>query len=173
MIVVRSIFEELQIFSTDQVANGWRSATFQSAFPIVSSDDPVSNNETASLSYSNLDSAISSISSLFNCVSEISSKPITTPASEIRQAVLVAREIALQFGVHPANLRLVFPAHGECVKIGPEFHDCFNGNMDMGAMYTVDLVTFPGLQKVGDGRMDMESVIEIVPCEIFGEKTRR
>lgn len=89
---------------------------------------------------------------------------------QIRQMANLAREIALQFGVHAAQLRLSVPARGEQVQIGEEFHDCEDGDCNRGSICAVDLVIVPGLQKIGDGRSDMTSRRIIVPCEIYPDQ---
>jgi len=61
------------------------------------------------------------------------------------------------------------PKRGQQIQIGDEYHDCYNGASDRGALCTVDLVRLPGLQKVGNGREDSQSVMTIVPCEVFVE----
>ena len=90
---------------------------------------------------------------------------------EIRQMTNLACEIALQFGVHSAQLRLSAPNRGEQVQIGEEFHDCEDGDSHKGSVYGVDLVIVPGLQKIGDGRSDMSSKWTIVPCEFYPDQS--
>ena len=89
--------------------------------------------------------------------------------NQIHQAVTLAQDIGFQFGIHPAQLRLVIPSRGEAVEIGAKFHDCEGGEEERGKTYQVNLVTLPGLEKVGDGRSNMNSISTIVPCEIYPE----
>jgi hypothetical protein len=86
---------------------------------------------------------------------------------KIPQIANLAREIALQFGVQTAQLRLSVPTYGEEIQIGEEFHDCEDGDRYRGSVCAVDLVIVPGLQKIGDGQSDMTSNRIIVPCEIY------
>ena len=83
--------------------------------------------------------------------------------------VTLAREIALQFGIHSAQLLLCVPQRGEQIQIGEEFHDCEDGDCYKGTVYAVDQLIVPGLQKIGDGRSDMSSKRIITPCEIYPE----
>ena len=165
---VPSTAEDLKIFRTSEAGNKWRSATFQSAFSTIVAATP-SNHSTAGVSYKNLESAIQRMSRVFSAVSQFSSRPCPTSESEIREIAKLAREVALQFGVHPAYLKVVMPQHGQRVQIGDEYHDCYDGAENRGEMYTVDLVKSAGLQKVGNGRGESQAVRTIVPCEIFAD----
>jgi hypothetical protein len=167
-IAVPSAAEDLSIFLTSEEGNRWRSATFQSAFSTITSSAP-SEHSTAGASYRNLESAVQRISHVFSVVTQLSSRPCPTSEAEIREIAKLAREIALQFGVHPAHLRLVMPEHGQRVRIGDEYHDCYDGAENRGALCTVDLMKSAGLQKVGNGRGQSQAVTTIVPCEIFAE----
>ncbi|KAF1808249.1 hypothetical protein P152DRAFT_517694 [Eremomyces bilateralis CBS 781.70] len=158
------IAEGLKVFHTDQLANGWRSATFQSLYSAIVS--PTASNATAAQSSANIDAAVKRISQLFTAASQYFSNPSPIQDPEILQAARLARDIAVQFGVHPAHLRLVIPQHTDRVQIGSNYHDYRNGPSDIGSLVTVDLVTLPGLQKVGNGRGGLQGVLTIVPCEI-------
>lgn len=81
--------------------------------------------------------------------------------------VSLGREIALQFGIQSSQLQLVVPEHGKTIRIGESFHDCEDGDSGLRRTCEVDIVTAPGLQKVGDGRSDMEVQRAMVPCEIY------
>jgi len=158
------------IFRTNKAANEWRSATFQSAISVVTRDEnsKLSENSIANLSDSNVEQVIRLINAMFVQITGASNGSLQVEVEdEIRQAIKLAREIAFQFGIHPAHLRLLRPAHGESVEIGKEYQDCCDGDYNKGKIYTVDLVTVPGLQKIGDGRSDMSSTLTIVPCEIY------
>ena len=65
--------------------------------------------------------------------------------------VQTAFELALQFGVQLAQLKVCSPQLGELIKIGEHFHDCEDGDLKKGVEYFVHLVASPGLQKIGDG----------------------
>jgi hypothetical protein len=161
---------DLGIFENDQRANSWRSSTFYSAFTAVSSDDSGSANETARLSAANLHTSISEIQSLFVSVSQFTAGGVNTTNTDIHKAALIAREIASQFGVNEANLKLISPAPGERIIIGTEYHDCYTRDKNAGKHCTVDLVKRPGLQKVGrkpDGTIDANATRTLLPCEVF------
>ena len=81
--------------------------------------------------------------------------------------VALGRDIALQFGIQPAQMQLVIPGHGEKIKIGERYHDCEDADSFKGKTQSVDIVTAPGLQKVGDGRSELGSQRAMVPCEIY------
>jgi hypothetical protein len=89
---------------------------------------------------------------------------------DIQKMVQLGREIALQFGIHPAQLRLLVPSRGEQIQIGESYHDCEDGDAYKGSVYGVQLVTAPGLQMIGDGRSDMSSSRTMVPCEIYPDQ---
>ena len=162
--------QDLMIFSINKAANEWRSATFQSAVSVITGDESsaMSNNLTANLSASNVEHVANLITVIFVQVISVSNGSLRAETEEeIRHLTFLAREIAVQFGVHPAYLRLVVPARGESVEIGKDYHDCYDGDYYKGEIRKVDLVTTPGLQKIGDGRSDMTSKWTIVPCEIY------
>ena len=105
---------------------------------------------------------------MFHEVSKLSNSQVRRELQdEVRQMATVASQIAIQFGVHPAQLQLSFPKSGERVEIGADFQDIEDGEDSKGVVYSVDLVVVPGLQKIGDGKSDMTSKRSIVPCEIF------
>jgi len=160
------------IFSTNKTANEWRSATFQSAVSVIVGDESsaMSDNSASNLSSLNVEEVADLIMSIFIEVISVTNGSLRPEVeNEILQITHLAREIALQFGVHPAYLRLVVPARGKSVEIGKDYHDCYDGDYYRGQIRKVDLVTSPGLQKVGDGRSDTTSTWTIVPCEIYPE----
>jgi hypothetical protein len=107
------------------------------------------------------------ISRIFSVISQYSSHSIPGSEAEIRDIAKLAREIALQFGVHPAYLRVVMPQPGQRVRIGDEYHDCYERAKNRGTVYAVDLVKSLGLQKIGNGRGESQAVTTFVPCQIF------
>jgi hypothetical protein len=158
------------IFCTNKAANEWRSATFQSAVSVITGDESstILDNLTANISASNVEKVTNLIMAIFTQVIKLTNGSLQAEAEdEIRQATFLAREIALQFGIHPAHLRLVMPARGETIEVGKGYHHCCDGDYYKGRFYKVDLVTAPGLQKIGDGRSDLTSKWTIVPCEIY------
>jgi hypothetical protein len=141
---------------------------FQSAFSFITATAP-SRHSTANASYHNLESAMQRLSLVFSTISPYCSRRYEASEEDIRDTVQLARDIAIQFGVHPAQLRVVMPPHGEQVRIGDQFHDAYDGASNRGALCTVDLVKSAGLQKVGNGRGESQALSTIVPCEIFTE----
>jgi len=76
-------------------------------------------------------------------------------------------ELALQFGVHPAELSLLKPEKGEWLEVGAECNSCLGENLRRGEKECVDLVVAPGICRTGDGKKDTGVKIPIVPCDIF------
>jgi hypothetical protein len=130
--------------------------------------NPAPDSLLAKLNAENVHQTIDRIMVVLSEVSSLSNSSVRSEVvDQIIQMTDLAREIALQFGVHSAQLRLSIPNRGEEIQIGEEFHDCEDGDCNRGSTCTVDLVVVPGLQKIGDGRFDMSSKRIIVPCEIY------
>lgn len=90
---------------------------------------------------------------------------------EVREMVQITLEIALQFGVQPAQLQLYKSELGDLVTMGEDFQDCEDADMQKGVQYFVDLVVSPGLHKIGDGgRSTKIATRTIVPCEIYPQE---
>lgn len=122
----------------------------------------------AKLSADNVQQTVNRIMSVLSEVSELSGRPVRSDVEdEIHKMANLAEEIALQFGVHAAQLRLSVPHRGAQIQIGKEFHDCEDGDFHGGTICLVDLVTSPGLERIGDGRSDMSSKQIVTPCEIY------
>ena len=157
---------DFAVFRTNRLASSWRSITFQCLHTTVTKAESVG--EAFRLSAANVDEAVRRIMSFLTEISNLSGGFLNAEIeNQILQAVVLARDIGFQFGIHPAQLRLVTPGHGETVEIGEKFHDCEGGEDDRGKTYQVKLVTLPGLEKVGDGRSNTDSIFTIVPCEIY------
>lgn len=133
--------------------------------------NPAPDSPLARLSADNVNQAVDRIMSVFSEVSSLSNNSVRNEVvDQIREMATLAREIALQFGVHPAQLRLLVPSRGDQIQIGEEFQDCEDGDYNRGSICAVDLVIVPGLQKIGDGRSDMRSKRIIVPCDIYPDQ---
>lgn len=127
-----------------------------------------SGSPLAKLRADNIQKTVNRIMGVLSGVSKLSNSPIRSDVEdEIHKMANLAGTIALQFGVHTAQLRLSVPHRGAQIQIGEEFHDCEDGDFHRGAIYPVDLVTFPGLERIGDGRSDMNSKQIVTPCEIY------
>lgn len=140
---------------------------------LTASDEsnPEPDSPLAKLSVDNIRQTVNRIMGVLSDVSRLSNSLIRSEVEdEILQMVNLAREIALQFGVHSAQLQLSFPNRGEQIQIGEEFHDCEDGDRYKGSIFGVDLVIVPGLQKIGDGRSDMSSKRIITPCEFYPDQ---
>lgn len=159
------------IFTDSATANTWRSVTFRSIHEALNSPE----GQTSALAKSdkdNVNKTTADITELLSEVASLSERSISDATrEEVRQVVVLGREIALQFGIHTAKLCLLVPDRGEQVRIGAEYHDCQDGDLKKGTSYTVDLVPAPGLQKEGDGRSDMDTVRTIVPCQIYPDES--
>lgn len=122
----------------------------------------------AKLSAENLRQTVNRIMGVLSEVSRLSNSRVRGETeAEVHKLADIACEIAVQFGVHPAQLHLSIPHRGAQIQIGDEFHDCEDGDVDRGMICPVDLVTFPGLARIGDGRSEMSSKQIITPCEIY------
>jgi hypothetical protein len=100
-------------------------------------------------------------------LNKVSETPISKQIEDqIAQIASLASELGLQCGVQPAQLQLFTPSRGQEVQIGDEYHDYADGDSQRGSIVTVDLVLSPGLNRIGDGRGDMNTKIRLVPCEI-------
>ena len=106
------------------------------------------------------------MSSVLSKVSSLSGNSNDDEVESLQQIAVHARDLALQFGLHSAQLQLYVPKHGDAIQIGEDVHHCEDGDCDRGAKHFVDFVTLPGLQKIGDGRSDMTTRRTLVPCEI-------
>ncbi len=86
----------------------------------------------------------------------------------IHQVIDLAAEIAVQFGVHPNALNIVYPNVNDSGVIGDEFHDCEDGNFHMGQTFVVDLVVVPGFEKgIMTRDSDRKTKQVIAACEIY------
>ncbi|MCJ1343006.1 hypothetical protein MMC31_001195 [Peltigera leucophlebia] len=162
---------DLAIFRQDNLANKWRSANFQCINVVLSGGGKrnlARHSPLAKLSADNVQKTVDRIIGVLSEVSRLSNSLVPSYVeAEIHKMADLAREIALQFGVHTAQLRLSVPHHGAQIRIGEEFYDCEDGDSERGTVYQVDLVIFPGLERIGDGRSDMSSKQIITPCEIY------
>jgi hypothetical protein len=166
--------EAFAIFHQDKLANKWRAATFQCInAALTTSDDtiPAPDSPLARLSAKNVDQTVARIMAILTEVSNLSSSHVRVEMEhDIHQMVNLGSVIALQFGVHLAQLRILVPSRGEQIQIGESYQDCEDGDCYKGSIYGVDLVTAPGLQKIGDGKSDMSSSRTMVPCEIYPDQ---
>ncbi|MCJ1312953.1 hypothetical protein MMC25_006629 [Agyrium rufum] len=157
--------QEFRIFYESKLANKWRSATFSCVREALQQSD------TEEVATDNVDRAVSRIEDLWTEIAQLSGQ--TTPAgikTEIRSMVQLARDMAVQFGVHPAQLRLFSANPGDQVELGQDYRHYQNGDRDAGSLVIVDLVLVPGLQRIGDGFRSMDTKWTIEPCEIVPGK---
>ncbi|KAF2496480.1 hypothetical protein BU16DRAFT_561296 [Lophium mytilinum] len=158
------------LLRNDRIANTWRSATFQTINEALAADGTLSHSESllAQFSAENTQIAADRVNAVLLGIAKLSGNGLRKEVEEqVHEMVHVTSQIAIQFGVHTAQLQLLLPAIGEKVEIGESYHDCEDGDYNKGTVYTVDVVVVPGLQRIGDGRHDMTSKRSIVPCEIF------
>jgi hypothetical protein len=112
--------------------------------------------------------AVTRIMSILFEASTVSGKTLQSDIEQqVRQIVDLVKDVALQFGLHSAHLRLLYPDHGEEIRIGEEYHDCVDDDMSTGETFSVDLVTLPGLQRVGDGRSDVQAKRTLIACDVY------
>jgi len=89
------------------------------------------------------------------CIPETTSS--VRNSSSVRRLVRLTLEIALQFGVNAAELKILNPEAGRILPPGIDFH--VEGDRD--ATTPVALVPEPGL-----ARVERERVVTIVPCNV-------
>ncbi|KAF2395574.1 hypothetical protein EJ06DRAFT_585829 [Trichodelitschia bisporula] len=164
-----SAADSLDRLKHDRLANNWRMATFQYIHSIVTTERPDHGVIPVSRYYAaNVESSITFIWDFLSGIVKLcNGKLWETAEREIRQIVRLVGEIALQFGMQSAHLELFEPKFKDEIKIGDDFEDCENKDMDRGMKFEVHLVTLPGLRKIGDGRTDMRTPRTIVACGIY------
>ncbi|KAK5653399.1 hypothetical protein OQA88_8884 [Cercophora sp. LCS_1] len=161
------------IFRRFPLSNKWRSVTFQSLAlnMLVEVDGHDSFSGSGALVQLGQQNVAACVRRIVSFVSELAAM---TDASvypeleeEITSAARISFEIALQFGVNQAALALLTSSTGQAVVIGPEFHDCEDGEENRGMRTRVAVMISPGLVRVGDGRSEMAKRHVVFPCEIF------
>jgi hypothetical protein len=149
------------------LANDWRSSTFQCISGTLSASARPSGQLTI-LSDANNNTTVSRILAILQEVSSLSNAMLRPDIkSDVSRIAKMAAAIAIQFGVHPARLELLEASRGENIKIGSDFHDCEDGDIEKGASYQIDMIVAPGLRKVGNGRADLTVRRTVIPCEIY------
>ncbi|KAK0705689.1 hypothetical protein B0H67DRAFT_649998 [Lasiosphaeris hirsuta] len=150
------------IFRTSPLSNKWRSVTFQS---LALGD---STGTVARIGEINMTATAQRILTLVADLAAFTQAPLYADLEgEVRGLVRLAFEIAVQFGINQAGLSLLAAAPGETVVIGPEFHDCEDGEEHRGTRTHVDFVVSPGLVRTGDGREEMARKWTVLACEVF------
>ena len=99
----------------------------------------------------NVNQAIARMTSVLSEVSRLSGSNPRSEIEELQQIALQARDLALQFGLHPAQLQLYMPKHGDEVQIGEDVYDCEDGDCERGAKPLVALVTLPAFKNLEMG----------------------
>ncbi|KAF2671474.1 hypothetical protein BT63DRAFT_477946 [Microthyrium microscopicum] len=159
---------DLSAYSRETTANTWRAALFQRINSRISNKNSSGYFGIRRLSEKNRSDASEKIMRFLSGVVQLSGGNLReTLREEVDHITALAFQIALQFGIHPARLQLIIPQPDQSVQIGDEYQDCEDGNTNKGSIVTVDLVVLPGLEKVGDGRLDLNSKRAIVPCEVY------
>lgn len=173
-MIVPSGSDEFIVFSEDTMMNQWRTTSFQSISVSLTENKHESMGKVSplvKLNTDNIQQTFNRIVGLFSEVSRLSHTSVSSEVeSQIRQIIDLASQIGLQFGVQTAHLLLEVPESGEQVEIGVKYSDCEDGDCNKGSLCTVDLVTVPGLLKIGDGRSDKGVMRVIVPCEFYPQE---
>jgi hypothetical protein len=164
--------DTLDIFLNDKKANTWRSCTFQSINSALATSieqaTPGKMNEVAVLWTDNLNKTVGRIMDILRRTASLAG--VALPDSieaDLQSVTRLVSEFAIQCGIHQAKLCLRFPARGESVTIGSEYHHCIDGDMARNSKVDVDIVVLPGLCKVGDGASDTTTLKSFVPCKIY------
>jgi hypothetical protein len=167
--------DDFTIFQSDKLANNLRSTTFQclSATILAGADRGLpTENPLCDMAQNNVSQTISRVLDYLQQAAALSNNFMRSEIEvEVREMVQVTLEIALQFGVQPAQLQLYKSELGDLVTMGEDFQDCEDADMRKGAQYFVNLVVSPGLRKIGDGGRSTKIITRaIVPCEIYPQE---
>ncbi|KAK3688787.1 hypothetical protein B0T22DRAFT_376643 [Podospora appendiculata] len=144
----------LDIFSRSKDANRWRSATFSSIMSAVrdAKKSPVDGDEPAPLTPYAMNQAKVETDILKVFEEITTAEAVDQIKDKVSEIACLAGELALEVGVHRANVGLLLLSSGESVQIGQDFVDCEDGHGAQGDLETVDLLVCPQLFKIGDGR---------------------
>ncbi|KAI8665735.1 hypothetical protein NCS56_01010600 [Fusarium sp. Ph1] len=147
---------DLDIFNSNEVANRWRSVTFQT---LAAAATDGGSGSLIQLGHNNVTHVTEQIISLLSVIAGTQLQ--SGLQGEMRTAAGLAYELALQFGVNPARLLLLTAERNQTVVIGGSsgFIDCEDGEERRGQKVQVVMVASPGLQRIGDGRFKADAVI--------------
>jgi hypothetical protein len=152
------------IFSESEVANHWRSVTYESIYASITDEDNQGRPSPLRKAYDlNVTEAIQRIIAIMEQAtgSTLSEQKV----NKVHKAVSLAAKMGLQFGVHMDKLEFTWPRQQAQVVIGREFIIEREGGRDSGKAVLVDLVVEPGLSRLGDGRGNLERRIALLPCK--------
>ncbi|KAJ4168423.1 hypothetical protein NW754_010334 [Fusarium falciforme] len=152
------------IFHSNEVANRWRSITFQT---LAAAATDGGSGSLIQLGHNNVTHVTEQVISLLAVIAGTQLQGGLQ--GEMRTAAGLAYELALQFGVNPARLVLLTAQRSQAVVIGGSngFIDCEDGEERRGQKVQVVMVASPGLQRIGDGRSETTQKHTVVPCEVF------
>ncbi|KAJ4207592.1 hypothetical protein NW759_013993 [Fusarium solani] len=155
---------DLDIFHSNEVANRWRSITFQT---LAAAATDGGSGSLIQLGHNNVTHVTEQITSLLSVIA--GSQLQGGLQGEMRTAAGLAYELALQFGVNPARLVLLTVERSQAVVIGGSngFINCDDGEERRGQKVQVVMAASPGLQRIGDGRSETTQEHTVVPCEVF------
>ncbi|KAM6530470.1 hypothetical protein FALCPG4_008598 [Fusarium falciforme] len=155
---------DLDIFHSNEVANRWRSITFQT---LAAAATDGGSGSLIQLGHNNVTHVTEQVISLLAVIAGTQLQGGLQ--GEMRTAAGLAYELALQFGVNPARLVLLTAQRSQAVVIGGSngFIDCEDGEERKGQKVQVVMVASPGLQRIGDGRSETTQKHTVVPCEVF------
>ncbi|EEU38878.1 uncharacterized protein NECHADRAFT_83216 [Fusarium vanettenii 77-13-4] len=154
---------DLDIFNSNEVANRWRSITFQT---LAAAATDGGSGSLIQLGHNNVTNVTDQIISLLSVIAGTQLQ--SGLQGEMRTAAGLAYELALQFGVNPARLVLLTAERSQMVVIGGSngFIDCEDGEERRGQKVQVVMVASPGLQRIGDGRSETTQKHTVVPYTI-------
>src|SRR5579862_7188495 len=99
--------ESFAIFRQDKLANRWRSATFQSIATALTANGGFNSAPMAEFSADNVNQTVNRIIGVLSEVSQLSSTRVSDEMKDrVREMANLCLNIALQFGIHTAELRL-------------------------------------------------------------------
>jgi hypothetical protein len=153
------------IFSENEVANRWRSATFESIYANIMGEDGQGGSTPLQELYElNVTEAIQRIATIM--ADATGTPPQPQELSQLKKAVTLAAQLGLQFGVHTGKLEFTWPERGTRVVIGNEFMDEREGAMGSGKSVSVELAVEPGLNRLGNGRGNIQERVSLLPCKL-------
>ena len=151
------------LFDQNIEANMWRSSTFVTISTAIRGQASVHGiGHTFAANVDRVSSQLGHVwEGFFGGV-----EPDPKTQQTLRSIASKTAELALQFGIHRARLLLRFPESMSRVTYGPGYHHYRNKDLENGKAVLVDLVSCPGLLRVGDGRREKGAEMQLSPAKV-------
>jgi hypothetical protein len=149
-------------------ASTWRSVTFLTISTAIDDPQRIEGFPTPGI-VSVYETNIARVATeLENALEQYTGRELTAQTKgSLRKLASLSAKLGIQFGVHRARLAIDVPDRGSRVSIGAEYHHYSDGSQGSGRSITVDLVPCPGFVRVGDGRKNMVTQLQLVPCKVY------